>query len=140
MLVERLAVSHRRSASVLCLSPFIWTMAVKPLLVQLGLVVLLTDETLTGPTHWCSDQQGSCGFDSPSLHVVPVSARVLSRFSGFLPQLKKKLQIVCRGLCVNGFVFQCDPAVNWQPTATLTAGESGDRRWLDGNLKGFQVT
>lgn len=46
MLVERLAVSRRRSASVLCLSPFIWTMAVKPLLVQLGLVVLLTDETV----------------------------------------------------------------------------------------------
>lgn len=58
MLKERLTGSRQRNAHFLRLSPFIRTMAVKPLLVRLELIVSLTDETLTVVTHWRSAQQG----------------------------------------------------------------------------------
>ena len=84
-----------------------------------------------------ASQQEGRGFDSGaracdlsvwSLHVLPVSAWVLSGFSGFLPQSKNmhvrsiehsKLSVGVH-VSVNGCLFLCGPAMNWRLVQGVT--------------------
>uniref|UniRef100_A0AAQ4Q9M2 MCF.2 cell line derived transforming sequence-like 2 n=1 Tax=Gasterosteus aculeatus aculeatus TaxID=481459 RepID=A0AAQ4Q9M2_GASAC len=82
-------------------------------------------KVLTGQLEACREGPG---FDSAqwpfcvSLHVLPVSAWVLSGFSGFLPQSKDMLwgsgslgHRRCVNVSVNGCVSLCRPAIGWRP-------------------------